>query len=113
MVYHPIPESRLNQKYFLSWWFDYGRALIREQGRKPDVCGIPRHYLSIPKMIGTYLSLRIWQWIWTFHTQERFYRKSVVWMIAGEIVETYHEYRLERGEKQKAIPETRQSKAGA
>jgi glucosyl-dolichyl phosphate glucuronosyltransferase len=29
VVYHPVEESRLNKKYFLDWWFDFGRAHAR------------------------------------------------------------------------------------
>ena len=108
VVYHPVPNSRLKKEYFLAWWFDYGRAVIREKERKPDPWGIPRHLLSIPRMIGTYLSIRALQWICTLNPQRRFYRKSVVWMIAGEIVETCHQAR--RANIQKQIPNQKPGK---
>jgi glycosyltransferase involved in cell wall biosynthesis len=93
VVYHPVPEERLKKEYFLAWWFDYGRALIREKGRRRDIWGIPRYLLSIPNMVTTYLSVRTLQWLIAFHRQERFYRKCVVWKIVGEIVETYRQAR--------------------
>jgi len=93
VVYHPVPENRLKKEYFLDWWFDYGRALIREKGNKPDVLGVPRYLFSIPNMVTTYLTVRTLQWLWDFEPKQRFYRKCVVWKIAGEIVETYRQAR--------------------
>lgn len=89
VVYHPIPKERLNKEYFLAWWFDLGRAEIRERGSRPRFYGIPRHYLSIPRMIGTHLSVRALHWICSFNAQERFFWKCWTWVMAGEIVETY------------------------
>jgi len=91
VVYHPVPEDRLKKRYFLAWWFDYGRALIREKGRQREIWGIPRYLISIPNMVITYLSVRALQWLIAFRGQERFYRKCVVWKIGGEIVETYRQ----------------------
>jgi len=89
VVYHPLLEDRVNKEYIQAWWYDYGRAQIREKGRKSHVWGIPRHYLSIPKMIGTCLSVRALQWVWTLNPQRRFSRKCRAWRVAGEIAETY------------------------
>ncbi len=51
-VYHRVPEERLTKGYFLKFCFDHGRASIREAGRRPDIWGIPRRYLTLLK-IGT------------------------------------------------------------
>ena len=32
VAYHPVVKDRIRKDYFLTWWFDYGRALIRERG---------------------------------------------------------------------------------
>jgi glucosyl-dolichyl phosphate glucuronosyltransferase len=91
IVYHPILEERVCKSYFLSWWFDYGRALIREKGRRPHLWGmIPRHYFSIPKMIGLSLSMSAFRWMRTSNVQQRFLRQCWTWSMAGQIVETYH-----------------------
>src|SRR5579862_7200258 len=50
VVFHDVPESRLTKKYLLNFWFDHGRAEIRESPQRPDVGGIPRHYLTILKL---------------------------------------------------------------
>lgn len=87
LVYHAVPESRLSKKYFLSFWFDYGRAAIRELTRRPDIWGIPRRYLTLLKHAMVIAPVKTLQWLLTFNPQERFYRKCWVWYTAGEIVE--------------------------
>ena len=89
VVYHPVLQDRVRKEYFLAWWFDYGRALIREKGKRPPVWRIPRHYLSIPKIIGRYLSVRVLQWMCSVNPQRRFCNKCWAWIMAGQIVETY------------------------
>jgi glycosyltransferase involved in cell wall biosynthesis len=91
IVYHPIPTQRIDKSYFLNWWFDYGRAAIRMLGPRPDIAGIPRHYLSMGKAVMT-LWIRIAAWIIAFDPQVRFYRKCWIWKTAGEIQEMYRQW---------------------
>ncbi len=109
VVHHPVPQERLKREYFLAWWFDYGRARTREKGKGAPVWGIRRHFFSIPAMITTHLSKRVWQWLWTMDTQQRFFRKGVAWMSAGQIVEIY---RLARDDKKQRISAAQQTKIG-
>jgi glycosyltransferase involved in cell wall biosynthesis len=89
IVHHPVSMDRLKKEYFLAWWFRYGRAQIRMKGKRPPVWGIPRHYLSIPNMIGIHLPKRIARWMRTFNPRRRFFWKCYVWVMVGQIVETY------------------------
>lgn len=89
VVYHPVPEGRLRKEYFLAWWFDYGRAAVREAGMRRDILGIPRHYLSMLKYGTVLIPVRTLRWVLTFNPQRRFYRKCWVWKTTGEIVEVY------------------------
>ena len=100
IVYHPLLLDRVKKEYFLAWWFDYGRAQMREKGSRRPVWGIPRHYLSIPRMIGICLSERALRWMCTLNPQRRFTRKCWAWLMAGQIVETY---RLARDMKSQKI----------
>ena len=78
----------MGEKYFLEWWFDYGRAMVREWGPGPDVWGIPRPYLRI-LTIGTIgLASRVSEWMTALEPKKRFISKCMVWKIAGQIVET-------------------------
>ncbi|MGO8787156.1 MAG: glycosyltransferase family 2 protein [Terriglobia bacterium] len=92
VVYHPVPQDRVNKEYILAWWFDYGRAAIREVGHRPDILGMPRYYFSIPKgILGTVL--KACQWMLAVNPQRRFFLKAFVWYFAGQIVEIYRQSR--------------------
>jgi GT2 family glycosyltransferase len=89
IVYHRVPEKRLRKEYFLNFCFDHGRALIRETGRRPNIWGIPRRYLTLLK-IGTLCVGRLLRWMGTsWNRKLRFHRKAMVWMTAGEIAELW------------------------
>jgi glycosyltransferase involved in cell wall biosynthesis len=104
-VYHRVPEERLTKEYFLKFCFDHGRASIRETGRRPDLWGIPRRYLTLAK-IGTLCIRRSFRWMGTgWNTQLRFHRKAMVWMTAGEIAETWSQQRGERKQTGTPVPD--------
>lgn len=95
VVYHVVPKERIRKGHFLKAWFDLGRSGVREAGARPDIYGIPRHYLSLPKKIS-HTTLRTIEWMLTLNPQRRFYKKCFVWMTAGWVVETYRQSRLQR-----------------
>jgi glucosyl-dolichyl phosphate glucuronosyltransferase len=88
VVYHEIPKHRVSKSYFLKWWFDYGRAQAREAGRRPRIAGIPRHYITIPNIVLSHLPRRSAQWIVTLNPRKRFYRRCMVQVASGWLVET-------------------------
>ncbi len=83
IVYHPVPKERLNKKYFLVWWFAYGRAMFRQTGKRPPVWGIPRQYFSM-------LS-RTFRWMTSsmLDPKRRFYWKCRMRVAAGELYENF------------------------
>jgi glycosyltransferase involved in cell wall biosynthesis len=87
IVYHPVTKERVEKDYFLSWWFDYGRASIREAKRRPDIWGIQRRYWSLAKLAGILLPLNFFHWAVSFDPAKRFFRKCWVWVILGQIAE--------------------------
>lgn len=87
VVYHAVPEERLRQSYLLQFWYDHGRAVIREDGRRPDVLGIPRYLLTVPKIALTVLPRRAFNWIASMDPKRRFFYKGMVWMTFGQIAE--------------------------
>ena len=89
VVYHSVPKNRVHKRDFLTWWFNYGRALVLEFAKKPDIFGIPRPYFNI-LMAGTRLLTTFApRWILALNPQRRFFYKVMVWRTAGEIVEFY------------------------
>jgi glucosyl-dolichyl phosphate glucuronosyltransferase len=87
VVYHAVPESRRTQRYFLRFWFDHGRASIREGGVRAAIAGIPRRYFNIVKTLTWSGPAAVFCWLIACDPKTRFYRKGWVWMLAGEISE--------------------------
>jgi glycosyltransferase involved in cell wall biosynthesis len=87
IVRHEVPERRLKQEYFLSYHFDYGRALIRERGDRHGFGIVPRPLISLANRLLNILPTKAWRWLRESQPQKRFYNKCQVWTIAGEITE--------------------------
>jgi glycosyltransferase involved in cell wall biosynthesis len=85
-VYHPVEQKRLDKRYFLKWSFDLGRGSVRQYGRGPDICGIPRPYLSIAKQAGLITSNML-NWTFSVRPDRRFLSKMLVWKSVGSIAE--------------------------
>jgi GT2 family glycosyltransferase len=80
VVYHPVPEDRIDKHDFLAWWFDKGRADAREFEIRP---------------LRLLCRLAAWtlRWMVAVDPRVRFYRKLVVWEKAGTVVEWYRQSR--------------------
>ena len=89
VVYHEVPERRLRKRYFLEWWFAFGRAIVREWGRGPDILRIPRPYFSILKILMSRMPLAAARWMFALQPQRRFFFKAELWRIAGEVAEFF------------------------
>ena len=85
VVYHEVPENRVRKDFFLAWWYDFGRGSVRETGRRLSTWEI----LKI--LSRTFLT--VLQWLPSFNSQRRFYRKCRVWYAAGKIVEVCQQAR--------------------
>ena len=90
VVYHSVPENRVQKKYFLAWWFDKARADIRQSATPSDtrwfVAGIP---------VYLFRRLAVWvvRWIAAVEPSRRFSNKIKVWTVAGQILECYRQLR--------------------
>jgi glycosyltransferase involved in cell wall biosynthesis len=86
VVYHAVPQNRVQKAYFLTWWFDKARADTRQLGvmkhTRWSVAGVPLYLLR---------RLAIWTLRWTgsVSAAQRFSNKLKVWSLAGEILESY------------------------
>jgi len=87
VVYHEVPDSRLQKKYFLNWWFDKARADIR-------AFGVPHtkwRLKGIPLFLFRRLSVWTLRWLSALDPARRFSRKLKVWIVAGQIQESYRQ----------------------
>ncbi len=96
VVYHPILENRIRRSYFLSWHFDYGRAMVREWVSGPTIFGIPRRCFTFLKLVGVCLPWEASRWFVTIDPRRRFWRRCWVWATAGQIKEIYGQWRRAR-----------------
>jgi glucosyl-dolichyl phosphate glucuronosyltransferase len=94
VAYHPVQTERIRKEYFLKWWFDFGRAVIREKGIGSDWHGIPRQYLRIPNNLFVILPARTLRWWLSFNPKHRFARRCLARVTAGEIVEMWRQSRV-------------------
>jgi glucosyl-dolichyl phosphate glucuronosyltransferase len=88
VVYHPVPQGRISKEFFLSWWFDYGRASIIERGNRPDVLGIPWDYLSLLRRVIAISTITL-RALFAARAHKRFLCKCMVWKESGMLVELY------------------------
>ena len=79
VVYHEVPEYRVRKEFLLAWWFDFGRGSVRETKNGMDT------RVMLKTLARTLLTAV--QWVLTFNSQRRFYRKCRIWYAAGKIVE--------------------------
>lgn len=87
VVRHDVEDRRLKKTYFLAFHFDYGRALIREKGKRRPVGIIPRSVISISNRCLSILPRAVWYWLREANPQKRFFNKCTVWTTVGEIAE--------------------------
>ena len=85
VVYHAVSEERVQKKYYLDWWFDKGRADIRQFGISRNAWSV----LGIPLYLFRRLVVRTLRWMVTLDSARRFHSKLAVWGKAGEIAECY------------------------
>lgn len=87
VVYHAIPEDRLTKRYMLRFWYDHGRAQVRESANRADVWVLPRWCLSIPMIFMVPLPVKTYLWLLERDPKRRFFFKGAVWATFGNIVE--------------------------
>jgi len=86
VLYHAVPQSRVQQAYFLSWWFDKARADVRGFGTEPAAKWVVR---GIPVVLFRRFAVWLLRWTLEFEASARFECKLKVWGLAGQIVGCY------------------------
>jgi glucosyl-dolichyl phosphate glucuronosyltransferase len=84
VVYHPIPYNRIQQRYFLQWWFGKGRSEMRQKGPRP---GARRYLGGVPLYLFRSFAGCAIRWAFSIGSAKRFHRKLKLWAIAGAFVE--------------------------
>jgi len=88
VVYHAIPQSRVQKKYFRAWWFGKGRADVRESRIRPSA----RWFVAgVPVVLFRRLALWTLRWMATIEPSRRFQCDIKAWWLAGQVVESYYQ----------------------
>jgi glycosyltransferase involved in cell wall biosynthesis len=103
VVYHAVPQKRLQKKFFLKWWFDRGRADIRENGGATDArCLV----FGVPLLLLRKLAVGTLRWMVTLGPPRRFSRRLTAWFLAGRTVEFYRRsQQMNHNVKNSGVPE--------
>jgi len=86
VLFHSVPQIRVQKSYFLGWWFDKARSDIRGFGLEPSTRWFIR---GIPIYLFRRLAAWTVRWLLAFEPSLRFDAKIKVWEIAGMILECH------------------------
>jgi len=86
VAFHSVPPSRVNQGYFLKWWFEKSLSDVSAMGTSPE---FKWFVAGIPLLLCKRLAVWTLRWIATIEPSERFSCKLKVWMLAGGIIGSY------------------------
>ncbi len=93
VVHHPVPESRTEKKYLLSWFFSDGRSSLIHLGFPSET----KWFLAgVPLYLFRRLARWTAQWLISFKPSRRFACRLNVWAIAGAIAACLESSRVSR-----------------
>jgi glycosyltransferase involved in cell wall biosynthesis len=84
VVWHPVERERARKKYYQSWYFGYGRALVKTSG-------IPQEavlYWGVPRYLFRDLGRDLFIWMTSMHSEKRLYYRLNACLKLGMMIET-------------------------
>jgi glucosyl-dolichyl phosphate glucuronosyltransferase len=96
VVFHPVPEDKLNRRHILKWWYDNGRGFAREFELQP---------------FPLFCRVLSWtmRWLVALEPRQRFYRKLVVWEKYGALSEYFRQAFSAKKQKDLAIEQAKRA----
>ena len=85
IIYHPVYHDRSNKGYFLKWYYNAGRSMVRAW---PPAENVPS-YFGVPRWIFRSLVRNMTKWAFSFPEKRRFHHKLRTHMDVGRITESY------------------------
>jgi glucosyl-dolichyl phosphate glucuronosyltransferase len=95
VVYHAVPEERLQKDYFLNWWFEKARADVRTHGIPADTVW---SVAGVPLVLLRRLTMWALRWAFCLEPGQRFGAKINVWTTAGTMLECFRLSRETKGQ---------------
>jgi glycosyltransferase involved in cell wall biosynthesis len=87
VVYHPVQEDRLHKQYHLAWWFDKGRADVREFGIQASTVRL----FGIPLNLFARAFSWALRWAFALSSPRRFACKLNLCGVLGRMTECFRE----------------------
>jgi GT2 family glycosyltransferase len=84
IVYHSINDKRLQEEYFLAWWYDKARGDIRQTGIPDD---LRQNVAGVPIVLLRRICRWSIKWMFAMDSAQRFSCKVAVWRVAATIQE--------------------------
>ena len=84
VVYHPVEPERTKKQYFVSWYYNYGKYIVRTKI-------IPDNYnniFNIPMWLVKECVIATFGWIICFNMNERFVKKLILSEVLGKMHES-------------------------
>lgn len=96
VVFHPVPEDKLNKRHILKWWYDNGRGFAREFELQP---------------LQLFCRVLYWtmRWLVALEPRQRFYRKLVVWEKYGALSEYVRQAFSAKKQKELAMQQAKRA----
>lgn len=85
IIYHPVDPDRSSKAYFLKWYYNSGRSMVRAW---PTPKSIVR-YFGVPRWIFRSIGENFLKWTFTFNAKRRFHYKLRTYRDVGRIIESY------------------------
>jgi len=85
IVYHPVDPRRTTKDYFLKWYYNDGRSIVRAAGVSNDVIC----YFGIPRWMLRGVFTHFAKWCLSLNRKRRFHHKLRTYRNIGNIVEAY------------------------
>lgn len=102
VVYHPVLKERLTKKYFRSYWFGLGRALVRQREVRHPFWKVPRMYVKEFRQRLHWMKVDDPRWY--RKPQGRFYCEMHALQALGQIVEGWSQSMQNRHTPKSATP---------
>ena len=83
LLFHPVEESRLTKRYFQSWYYDYGRMIVRRDAFLEDVVC----WFGVPRYVFRELAGAAFRFSTSFNPKKRFFHKLKCYQLLGQIAE--------------------------
>jgi len=83
VIFHPVDQERITKSYFLGYYFNSGRTFMREVSWPADAV----LYFGVPRYLFRSVLVNCARWFFAFDKKRRFYYKTRLYFVLGQIAE--------------------------